>query len=1611
MNADIRRILEAVAAGRIAADEARSLLQALAERASPQPPPVYPLSKGQEALWIIHQQAPQTSAYNLPLALKLHAGARPELVAQALRAALNLHPVLRMNVKLEDAKPVQYDAQHRVVIEDLDMSHLTTHELTERLRSLIRLPFDLERDALHRIYYVQGPEQLSILLFVFHHLITDGVSSHLLIKSFIENYESLLNSKPLPAPAPASPYQEFVRWQHEMLASPVGEAHRQYWIGKLLNAPPSVLDQLADRPRSGPPLYQGESVSFELDRTQWEAVQALGRQEQVGAFSVVFAAFVCLLYLYTKQEEICVAVPVEGRPKKEFENTVGFFVNTIVLRTLCSAGMVCRDLLKAVYRELLESEEHVDYPFMSMIEALRKAGKPTPQFNCAFYFQKGVEKELELLGRSSAVEGIVSDFKQEGEFDFAAEVIVQDGKALIHFKFEPELFERSTVERLADHYLEIIGQMVLHPERQLQSFSLLTRSERELLERSNLTDTEYPLDGTVADLILAQARRTPDAIALIDEEKTLTYAELAAGVERLAEHLRNRNVAPGSLVAIFLERRAELVLAMLAIHRAGCAYVPLDPNFPEARISFILEDAGIRVLLTEAKLGQRFQSAGVEAILVDGLRLTASSDTLADEPRAAQETSGSTGAFNDRTAYVLYTSGSTGTPKGVEVSHGNLLNFLHSMAAQPGCTGSDHLLALTTVCFDIAGLELLLPLTRGGKVEIASTEVTKNGLLLREKLEASGATIVQATPATWQMLLAAGWTKRLGFKLLCGGEALTRELADKLLNRVDEVWNMYGPTETTIWSSASRVRRGHTIDIGSPIANTRFYLLDENQRPVPFSARGELYIAGYGVARGYWRRPELTDEKFLADPFRADGSRMYKTGDLARFLPNGAVEHLGRLDSQVKIRGFRVELGEIEATLLKSQLVEDAKILLREDFAGHSGLVAFVTVAGSPAPALDAELKQYMRRWLPDYMVPSRFVFLKSFPLTPSYKVDAKLLKEWAIEEIVRQFGSPGAAAAPPEVVEKPLRKQDAKALAATLEEAVAGLFEEDLRQIVADIAGVSVEQISMHYPLGEYGFDSIRFTTLSVRLNERFEVAVDPTLFYQHPKLADLAAHLRATYTDEIRRAYDAGTKAEAAESGLPEVVESAGAAVGYSRTLTEAMPEQFRPVAVIGVGAQLPGGDSLEEFWSQLEAQQDLIRPYPEERGFSRSLFAPYLENGSANLFQGSFISDVSSFDAPLFRISPREASQMDPQQRLLLQAAWQAMEDAGYAPSAFSNTDTGVFVGLSGADYFSLLKYDVDEMDDHFLIGTAHSIASNRISYLFNLQGPSATFDTACSSSLVAVHRAVRAIQDGVCETALAGGANLILSPYAYLGLRRAGMLSDDSRCKTFDERANGYGRGEGVGLLLLKRLDRALADNDPVHAVIIGSAENHGGRTHSLTVPNPRAQAEVLIRAYESSDISPDTISYIETHGTGTQLGDPIEVNGIKEAFAHLYRTRELPVPEQPHIALGSVKTNIGHLEAAAGVAGVIKVLLAMKHRTLPGLVHFSRQNKMIDLTGSPFYLQTRTGFWEPLRDAQMNPLPRRAGVSSFGMGGSNAHLVLEEPPARVEARPLPGGGPV
>ncbi|QLE41852.1 amino acid adenylation domain-containing protein [Nostoc sp. C052] len=953
-----------------------------------------PLSYSQQRLWFLDQLESNNASYNTSIGLRLVGTLNVAALEQSLKELIDRHEVLRTNFVTLDGQATQIiQTQPNWTVTVVDFQHLPLTEQKTTAQELLEQraiePFDLAHDPLIRAILIVLSETEQWLLVCMHHVVFDGWS----IGLFVQELQALYNAYSQGQPSPLLPlpiqYADYAIWQRQWLVGEVLQNHLSYWEKQLANAP-TFLPLPTDRPRPAVQTFNGSYHVFALSGELTQRLLQLSQQQGVTLFMTLLAAYNTLLYRYTGQEDILVGTPIAGRDRTELEGLIGFFVNTLVMRTDLVGNPSFNELLSRLRETAFGAYAHQDLPFEMLVEALQPERdlSHTPLFQVMFVLLNAPMSEIELTELS--VSGLPIAITT-AKFDLTLSMENTPNGLFAWWEYNTDLFDSSTIERMTGHFLTLLEAIVANPSERISQLPILTSSEQQqLLVEWNDTQVHYPQDKCIHQLFEEQVERTPNAVAVVFDNQQWTYHELNCRANQLAHHLRSLGVSADVLVGICVERSLEMVVGLLGILKAGGAYVPLDPEYPQERLRFILEDAQVSVLLTQQHLVDKLPECHAQLISLD-TNWQFISQLTQENPITDVQAS--------NLAYVIYTSGSTGKPKGVQISHKSVSNFLSAMQQRPGITEQDTLLAVTTISFDIAALEIFLPITVGASLVIAPRDVTLDGRELFDLLVKSKATIMQATPATWRLLLDSNF-QFSDLKILCGGEALPWDLVNELLARSASLWNLYGPTETTIWSSVCQLESSESlISIGRPIDNTQIYILDQNLQPVPVGVPGELHIGGAGLARGYLNRPELTQEKFIPNPFEEAGgrrqeagrSRLYKTGDLARYLPDGNIEYLGRIDNQVKIRGFRIELGEIEAALSQHPHVQASCVITREDNRGDKRLVAYIVPQPQVALTI-SELRSDLKSKLPDYMVPSAIVILESLPLTPNGKIDRRAL-------------------------------------------------------------------------------------------------------------------------------------------------------------------------------------------------------------------------------------------------------------------------------------------------------------------------------------------------------------------------------------------------------------------------------------------------------------------------------------------------------------------------------------------------------------------------------------------------------------------------------------------
>ncbi|MEO1373456.1 MAG: amino acid adenylation domain-containing protein [Cyanobacteria bacterium J06635_10] len=1035
-----------------------------------------PLSFAQERLWFLKQLEGASTTYNMAGAISISGNLDINALQQALSEIVCRHEILRTSFPTVNGTPIQViHPQTTMNIKVVDLQQLEVTERETVLQQQAQLetitPFDLEIAPLIRCSLVQLDAREYVLLLSMHHIISDGWSIGVFIQELSSLYQASCAGEPSPLPELPIQYADFAIWQRQWLSGEVLKTQLNYWLSQL-DGVPELLRLPTDRPRPSVQTYQGTRQSFSLNTELTEKLQALSRESGTTLFMTLLAAFATLLYRYSGESDIVIGSPIANRNRSEIESLIGFFVNTLVLRTHFEDNPSFENLLAQVRETTLKAYEHQDVPFEQVVEALQpqRSLAYSPLFQVMFVLQNTPMSEVELPGCTWC------ELNQENtiaKFDLTLTIAKTDQELVGLWDYNTDLFDDSTIKRMAAHFENLLSAIVENPVAAVGELPLLSAAERhQLLTEWNDTATVYPTDKCIHQLFEQQVERTPDAVAVVFENTMLTYRQLNRKANQLAHHLQTLGVGPELLVGICVERSIEMVVGMLGILKAGGVYVPLDPAYPFERLSFILEDVQSPVLLTQESLLDSLPSYWAQVICLDS-----DWETIT---HCSQENPIS-GVVPSNLAYVMYTSGTTGQPKGVMARHSGVVRLV-KQTNYVNLTEEETFLQLAPFSFDAATFEIWGCLLNGAQLVVMPANIPSLMELGRSIREYQVTTLWLTVGLFHQMVDRQIEDLKPVRQLLSGGDTLSVADVQKVSRQLEncQLINAYGPTENTTFTSCYSVTQaadmlGNTVPIGRPIANTQIYILDRYLQPVPVGVAGELYIGGDGLACGYLNRPELTAEKFLPNPFDCQpGARLYKTGDIGRYLASGDIEFLGRMDSQVKIRGFRIELGEIEAVLALHPEVRSVVVIVLEDVPGDKRLVAYLVLHQEQTPTV-SDLRHFLKQKLPEYMMPTAFVFLSALPLTPNGKIDRRQLPVPEYHpELAVSFVAPRTPT----------------------EEMLAGIW--------ADVLGV--EQVGIHDNFFELGGHSLLATQVITRLSEAFSVELPLRSLFENSTIAQLA-------------------------------------------------------------------------------------------------------------------------------------------------------------------------------------------------------------------------------------------------------------------------------------------------------------------------------------------------------------------------------------------------------------------------------------------------------------------------------------------------------------------------
>jgi amino acid adenylation domain-containing protein len=1049
-----------------------------------------PLSFAQERLWFLEQLEPGSAVYNICRALRFSGSLNIRALEVSLAEIVRRHEVVRLVIRVADGRPVQVaEPPYELKLSIADLQAMSDAErqpeIRRRIQQAAEEPFEFAAGKFLRAELLRLRDDEHVLILTTHHIVADAWSMGILTRELWALYESFANDRVSPLADPLIQYSDFAAWQKEWLQGEVLDSQLGYWKKQLDNFP--ILNLPTDRPRPARQSFRGAKQPITLSESLTAAMNELSRREGVTQFMALLAAFQVLLYRYTGQEDVIVGSPIANRNRAEVEELIGFFVNTLVLRTDLSGEPTFRELLLRVRDVCLGAYAHQDLPFERLVEEFqpeRDLGR-NPLFQVMFILQnapKPLRKVSKLTVKRMDVDSGTS------KFDLTLGLAERDGKLIGFFEYSTDLFDRSTIERMAGHFQTLLQGIVADPDQPISTLPLLTEAERhQILVEWNNTAAEYPKDQCIHKLFEAQVERTPVAVAVEFEGQKITYQELNRRANQLAHYLTSLGVGPEKLVGICVERSLEMVVGLLGILKAGGAYVPLDPAYPKERLEFILKDSRCSFLLTQQSTiddGRWRMEDGdsPSPILGPQIRvicLDTDWETIAGESQQNTRSE----VKRDNLAYVIYTSGSTGEPKGVVIEHRNTVAFLYwakSVFTNYELAG---VLASTSICFDLSVFELFVPLSWGGTVVLA-----ENALHLYSMPGKKVVTLINTVPSVMTELLAMGNLPASVRTVNLAGEPLRSELVNRIYGcaNVERIYDLYGPSETTTYSTFTLRTRDGLATIGRPISNTRVYILDGNL-PVPVGVQGELYIGGAGVARGYLNRPEFNAERFILNSFNDEEEfRLYRTGDLARYLPHGNIEFLGRADNQVKIRGYRIEPGEIEASLNQHPAVKDSVIVAwARDSLTQKTLVGYVVPRLRSAP-FAADLRDYLKEKLPDFMIPSAFVILDALPLTPNGKIDRNALPapDGNPRELIKDFTEPRTH------------------------------IEELVFQTWRDV--LKVEDIGIHDNFFELGGHSLLAIQIVARLRQAFDREVPLSALFDAPTVAGLSIEVEKLLRDD---------------------------------------------------------------------------------------------------------------------------------------------------------------------------------------------------------------------------------------------------------------------------------------------------------------------------------------------------------------------------------------------------------------------------------------------------------------------------------------------------------------
>ncbi|OJG92867.1 hypothetical protein RV15_GL002812 [Enterococcus silesiacus] len=1479
--------------------------------------PYYTLSTAQKRMFMLQMLEKDTTSYNLSSATFIYGNLDHEKVNKVIAELINRHSILKTSFEINGSSIVQKVATNvytPFVYQDNSHQNLSIQEMNEKgylKREIDQFvqPFQLKEAPLLRAKLIQVNAKEQILLFDVHHIAADGTSMEIIAKEFNQLYLGIPLEQGLQ-------YKDYAVWEKENLISEELQKQKHFWLKQLEGDIP-VLQMPLDYVRPEKNTFGGNRFYFMINPTLSAQIKEFSQKNGVTLYITMLCAWFILLAKYSGQKELIVGSPVSGRSQKDTRNIVGMFINMLPIKASIDSNLSSLEMINQVKERVLNAFQNQDYPFDQLVEDLNipRTLNRNAVFDVCFDFQNMDKNELKAEGARFVSYDMPIETTSY-DLVMTCQENIEQNQLEGFVDYATALFAESTILEMVANYEYILEQIVSSPKAPIETLKRFSNPHEAGM-------------SSISAIFESKAARIKEKDALIlSNGRKISYEEFNSKANQLARKLRISGISQGDMVGLIVGRDEYLMIAMVAVLKLGAAYVPIDPSFPRERIEYMIEHSETKVIISRRDI---IDDLKLEVDYLDYEHVETLSDFTCE---AAQNLL--IQVSNTSLCYVIYTSGTTGRPKGVMVSQASVLNFIQDVDEQHIFDNeNDKVFSLTTNSFDIFGFESLVSLCLGHTVYIASEEEQLDARLAGEKILKYQLTHILSTVSRIKAMVENKHFQPALKQLTCilsGGENYPLSLMHFLQESTQaRIFNMYGPSETTIWSTTKDLTHATQVTIGKPIKNTEIFILDSDNNSVATGFFGELCISGSGLAIGYKNNKEENEKRFIRLNDKAN-TRIYKTGDRARLLENGEIELAGRLDEQVKIRGYRIELSEIEKHLQAHPLINQVVIKVFENDLGTEYLVAFYTVKTTDLDDLD--LKSWLKKSVPEYMLPAKYINLKKFPILPNGKIDKNQLTVKSTMENLNELNQ--VHSLKESVIER-------------------SQMENNIRIIWKEV--LNLETVGLEDNFFDSGGSSLGLMLVNNQLVEKLNLNTSLLDLFEHPTINSLVNFLYSSELQEEKMLIIEEKKADSFDNS----------------------DKRKEDIAIIGMSGHFPKGETIQEFWEQLVKGEEMLHHFTDEElnetGISQKM---YKQSNYINA--KGYLKGTEYFDSQFFGYSEKEARLMDPQIRMLHEIVWQALESAGYDPFQYEDK-IGLFSGSStNVSWLSqFFKEQQDSMSGFELLTlNDKDFFTTKVSYKLNLKGPSMNIQTACSTSLVAIHQAKESLLRGECEIAIAGGVS-ITYPQKEGYLWQPGMIfSRDGHCCPFSDNASGTVSGNGGGVVVLKRLSAAEKDGDMIHAVIKGSAINNDG-LHKVgyTAPSISGQKEVIQTALEDAKLSSEQITYVETHGTGTELGDPIEFEALKQAFSTSKRN---------YCSLGAVKANIGHLDAAAGVAGFIKTVLVLKNKIVPPLINFENANEKISFEDSPFKVDKTS---RKLSDVETI----YAGVSSFGIGGTNVHVVI------------------